>query len=96
MASVVTKIHDLGVEVVHIPGGCTSLCQPVDVGINKPFKNKVRSFWQTWMLDTGVMAAITSPPAREQVAQWCIDGLRHISEEIVQHSWTHGEYSYFD
>ena len=38
MASVVHRIQDLGVEVIHIPGGCTSLCQPVDVGLNKPFK----------------------------------------------------------
>jgi hypothetical protein len=38
MASVVQRIQDLGVEVEHIPEGCTSLCQPVDVGMNKPFK----------------------------------------------------------
>ena len=38
MASVVGKIQDLGVEVEHIPGGCTSICQPVDIGKNKPFK----------------------------------------------------------
>jgi len=31
MASVVMKIQELGIEVTHIPGGCTSLCQPVDV-----------------------------------------------------------------
>jgi hypothetical protein len=42
MASVVYKIQDLGVEVKHIPGRCTSLCQPVDVGFNKPFKFCVR------------------------------------------------------
>jgi hypothetical protein len=30
MASVVQKIQELGVEVKHIPGECTSLCQPVD------------------------------------------------------------------
>ncbi len=30
--SVVQRIQELGVEVRHIPGGCTSLCQPVDVG----------------------------------------------------------------
>ena len=41
MASVVTKIQELGIEVKHIPGGCTSLCQPVDVGFNKPFKDRV-------------------------------------------------------
>lgn len=32
-------MDDIGVEYVHIPGGCTGLCQPVDVGINKPLKD---------------------------------------------------------
>ena len=41
MSSVVTKIQDLGVKVNHIPDGCTGLTQPVDVGINKPFKNRI-------------------------------------------------------
>ncbi len=34
MALVVTRIQELGIEVKHIPGGCTSLCQPVDIGFN--------------------------------------------------------------
>jgi hypothetical protein len=42
MASVVQRIQELGVEVKHIPGGCTSLCQPIDVGFNKPFKDPLR------------------------------------------------------
>ncbi len=41
MASVVYKIQELGVKVKHIPGRFTSLCQPVDVGFNKPFKSRV-------------------------------------------------------
>jgi hypothetical protein len=41
MSSVVQMIQELGVEVQHIPGGCTSLCQPVDVGFNKPFKDRM-------------------------------------------------------
>ena len=39
MASVVQAIEDLGVEVEHIPSGCTALCQPVDIGFNRPFKS---------------------------------------------------------
>jgi len=31
-------MDEAGVDYFHIPGGCTGLCQPVDVGINKPFK----------------------------------------------------------
>jgi hypothetical protein len=41
MASVVSKIQELGVKVKHIPGGCISLCQPVDAGFKKPFKSHV-------------------------------------------------------
>ncbi len=41
MGSVVNAIHLLGCKVQHIPGGCTCLCQPVDVGYNKPFKSRV-------------------------------------------------------
>ena len=35
MPTVVSHIQGLGVQVEHIPGGCTGLCQPVDVGINR-------------------------------------------------------------
>jgi hypothetical protein len=41
MTSVLYKIQELGVKVKHIPGGCTSLCQPADIGFNKPFKSCV-------------------------------------------------------
>ena len=42
MASVVNEIQDLGVEVEHIPGACTYLCQPANIGINKPYKKHMR------------------------------------------------------
>ena len=35
MGNIVNRIQLLEIEVVHIPLGCTYLCQPVDVGINK-------------------------------------------------------------
>jgi len=37
MGTVVTAINELGVDVEHIPGGCTCLVQPIDVGSNRPF-----------------------------------------------------------
>ena len=42
MALVVQMIQELGIEVKHIPGGCRSLCQHVDVGFNKPFKDRMQ------------------------------------------------------
>ena len=67
MASVVTRIQNLGVEVQHIPGGCTSLCQPVDIGVNKPFKNRLRSEWEKWMILEGLEHGTTSPPTRADI-----------------------------
>jgi hypothetical protein len=53
MKSTVNAIEDLGVEVKHIPGGCTSLCRPVDVGVNKQFKSRMHRLWEEWMISTG-------------------------------------------
>ena len=40
MGSIVNRIQLLGIEVQHIPAGCTYLCQPVDMGINRPIKKR--------------------------------------------------------
>ena len=47
MASAVQMIQELGVEVKHIPGGCTFLCQPVNVGFNMPSKDSMQWQWIT-------------------------------------------------
>lgn len=36
-------------DVIIIPGGCTSIVQPMDKCINKPFKESMRQSWQGWM-----------------------------------------------
>ncbi len=41
MALVDQMINKLGIMVKHISDGCTSLCQPVDVGFNKPIKDRM-------------------------------------------------------
>ena len=95
MGSVVTAIQNLGVEVEHIPGGCTYLCQPVDVGVNKPFKKLIRDKWEQWMISEGIVHGTTSPPTRKQIAEWTLHAKSHINHQIIQNSWRHGEYSWF-
>ena len=34
-----------------IPGVLIRFLQPLDVSINKPFKDLVRHFWNQWMLN---------------------------------------------
>ena len=35
-------LNNLGTDVSYIPGGCTPLVQPMDVSVNKPFKDYIK------------------------------------------------------
>jgi hypothetical protein len=89
MALVVQRIQELGVEVKHIPGGCTSLCQPVNISFNKPFKDCVRRTWHSWMIANGVVHSTTSPPTRLDVATWVDNAMAEMRREgdIIRNAW---------
>ena len=97
MGSIVSKINDLGVDVEHIPGGCTGLCQPIDVGVGKPFKTRVRKAWEEWMLEKVETSITVIPtPTRREVTDWVLQGVAGFTgTRICYNSWRHGEYSYF-
>lgn len=96
MASVVQAIQELGVEVQHIPGGCTSLCQPVDIGFNKPFKTNIRREWEIWMLFEGIVNGTTSAPTRLEVCRWIASAFRHMTgSETVKTAWLKTGYKWF-
>ncbi len=97
MALVVTQIQEPGTEVKHIPAGCTSLCQPVDVGFNKPFKDHVRRQLVSWMIAKGVIHGTTSPPTRRDVATWVDRAMAEMKSEvgIIRNAWLKTGYEWF-
>ena len=95
MASVLNEIQALGVEVEHIRSGCTYLCQPVDISINKPYKKHLRMRWECWMMAEGLINGTTCPPTRKDITQWGLYAKNKISVETAKNSWRHGEYSWF-
>ncbi|CAL1281597.1 unnamed protein product [Larinioides sclopetarius] len=46
---VLEKSRKLNAKLAIIPGGLTSMLQPLDVCINKSFKVRLRSKWMEWM-----------------------------------------------
>ena len=101
MASVVQAIQEMGVEVIHIPGGCTCLCQPVDIGFNKPFKVQMRNEWTAWMLFEGLLNGEngkTIAPSRLQITQWVTSVYAHMmtaSMEIIKNAWLKSGFEWF-
>jgi hypothetical protein len=51
--SVKRKFHERRFDLTVIPGGLTSICQPLDVSINKPFKDNLCKEWHTWIASGG-------------------------------------------
>lgn len=49
--SVKHKLRDVGCRLAIIPGGLTSRLQPMDVGINKPFKAALKAAWHAYMME---------------------------------------------
>ena len=95
MASVVNEIQELGMDVEHIPGGCTYLCQPVDTGINKPYKKHMRHQWEIWIISEEMVEGTTSPPTHEQIVNWAKYTNEMISAVNIHNAWKHGQYSWF-
>ena len=48
-AQVIQKLNSLKISHEIIPGGFTSSLQPLDVSLNKPFKDYYREEWNKWM-----------------------------------------------
>jgi len=49
-APIHSTLKSLNTEPIVIPGGVTTMVQPLDVAINKPFKDRTREKRQEWML----------------------------------------------
>jgi len=74
-------------DLVVIPGGLTSICQPLDVGINRPFKVALRRHWHSWMADGGNGTTATGNLKRASHAtacQWVLDAWEEIEQETIR------------
>jgi hypothetical protein len=96
MESVTNAIANLGMEIISIPDGCTGLCQPLDIGINKPFKARVRVLWEEWMIDEIDRTGMVYAPTREDISSWVavvvwgMDG-----KPLMRNAWRKTGYDWF-
>jgi hypothetical protein len=81
-----------GTEFDYIPGGYTSRVQPLDVGINKPFKNNIRNQFEDWMYANPRGTKIK----RTNVAWFIKNSWDMIGIQTIKNSWRKAGFTAID
>ena len=88
--SVKDQLCKMKTELVVIPGGMTSVLQPMDISINKPFKDRLRQQYLTWIADPARELTETGKikgAALSEVARWVSAAWKAIPESIIVRSF---------
>lgn len=72
-----------------IPGGLTSVIQPLDVCINKPFKKHYKQLYFEWLLTHESLNRNGTPkaPERRQIINWVKEACDLLQSEMIQNSF---------
>jgi hypothetical protein len=77
----------------YIPAGCTSILQPLDVMINKPFKDRLRKLFEEWFANEGfneknkTEKGYLKSPSYETICQWTLQAWNDIDPELIKKSF---------
>ena len=88
--SVQEKFNESNIDLAVIPGGLTSICQPLDVAINKLFKNNLCREWHVWMTNSGAEYTKAGNLWRAKINEvygWVKCSWEGISNEIIFESF---------
>ena len=79
-------MRDLKSQIAVIPGGLTCQLQPLDVSVNKSFKQKVRERWNKWIGDPHhdlTTSGRMKRPSISEVCEWVKkSGRKKVSQEV--------------
>ncbi|KAG5831790.1 hypothetical protein ANANG_G00282950 [Anguilla anguilla] len=84
--AVKNQVKQTNSELAVIPGGLTKELQPLDIGVNRAFKAKLRAAWEQWMTEGEHTFTKTGRQRRATYAticQWIVDAWAKVSVSTV-------------
>lgn len=89
--TVKTQVKQTNSVLAIIPGGLTKELQPLDIGVNRSFKVKLRAAWERWMTEGEHTFTKTGRQRRASYAticQWIVDAWAKVSVSSVVRAFT--------
>jgi hypothetical protein len=92
-AEVLKLLGELSLDTLYIPPGCTSLVQPLDTDLNKPWKNRLREKFHEWLIDVGskptnmTKSGFVKAPDYETVIEWILQANQEIPTTFVRNAF---------
>ena len=86
-SSVMLEFANCNTEVEIIPPGYTSKLQPMDVGVNKPFKGKTRTCYAAWLVANKNNTNKQLKPTRKLIASWIYNAWTAIAQNTFINSF---------
>jgi len=77
-------------DLAIIPGGLTSIVQPLDVCLNKPFKDRLREKWNIWMSSgqfSYTKGGNLKKPEHGIICKWILEAWAEIPKEMIVKSF---------
>ena len=81
-----TQVKQTNSVLAIIPGGLTKELQPLDIGVNRSFKAKLRAAWELWMTEGEHTFTKTGRQRRASYAticQWIVDAWANVTVATV-------------
>jgi hypothetical protein len=83
-------LTEMKIDPAVITGGLTSVLQPLDVSVNRPFNDNVRKLYTLWMAKGGHELTLTGKIRRlliEMMCDWIVRVWSMVSTKIITKSF---------
>jgi len=77
----------------YIPAGCPSLVQPLDLMVNKPFKDTLRTYYEEWLSKEGLLEknktkkGYIKAPSDVTIIKWVNNASQSIDSDLIKRSF---------
>ena len=84
-------------QIAVIPGGLTKKLQPLDLTVNKPFKDHMKKHWDNWMKEGEHQFTKSNKMKRasySEVCCWIVQSWENVSVETIKNGFKKSQICY--